>query len=169
MDGTNASKNENHKFYNSTVQAISTGGGDCATKVGSLCDHFVDMVAPVKIQVENGLNKLFYLRGQTIDVSYQAVFILKDSGLRDEEVNKKNVSDPLTASQRRSDRFLSFVMAVHPDQADLNCKHSRITFRACVQLPLDVYGVDSSINTEMLKTHNYILVHLADLDNGRKP
>ena len=31
--GTNASTNEKHKFYNSTVQAISRGGGYCATKI----------------------------------------------------------------------------------------------------------------------------------------
>ena len=37
MVGTNASTNENNKFYNSTVQAISRGGGDCVTKVGALC------------------------------------------------------------------------------------------------------------------------------------
>ena len=39
--GTNASTNGNHKFYNSTVQAISRGGGNCATDVGALCAHFV--------------------------------------------------------------------------------------------------------------------------------
>ena len=49
--GTNASTNENHKFYNSTVQAISRGGLDCATKVGTLCAHFVDMGYTVKTQV----------------------------------------------------------------------------------------------------------------------
>ena len=43
---------------------------------------------PVKTQVENGLNKLFSLRGYTIDVSDQVVFTLKDPGLHDEEGNK---------------------------------------------------------------------------------
>ena len=42
------------------------------------------MGVPVKTRVENGISKLFNLRGQTIDKSDQAVFILKDSGLRDE-------------------------------------------------------------------------------------
>ena len=51
MVGTNDSTNEKHKFYNSTVQAISIGGGDCATKVESICACFVDMGAPVKTQV----------------------------------------------------------------------------------------------------------------------
>ena len=66
------------------------------------------MVAPVKTQVENGLSKLFDFRGQTIDVSYQAVFILKDPGLRDDEGKKTNISDPLTAAQRMSGRFFVF-------------------------------------------------------------
>ena len=42
------------------------------------------MVSPVKTQVENGLSELFDFQGQTIDVPYQAVFVLKDSGLHDE-------------------------------------------------------------------------------------
>ena len=48
---TDASTNEKHKFYKSTVQAISIGGGYCATKVGAMCARFVDMVAAVKTQV----------------------------------------------------------------------------------------------------------------------
>ena len=51
MVGSNASTNEKHKFYKSTVQAISIGGGHCATKVGSMCARFVDMVAVLKTQV----------------------------------------------------------------------------------------------------------------------
>ena len=70
-----------HKFYNSTVQAISSGVGDCATKVGSMCAHFVDLGALVKNPVENGLSKLLDFCVQKIDVSDQAVFTLKYSGL----------------------------------------------------------------------------------------
>ena len=81
MIGSNASTNEKHRFYKLTVQAISRRGGDCATNFGSLCTRFVDMGAPVKTQFENKLSKLFDLRIQTIDMSDQAVFILKDSGL----------------------------------------------------------------------------------------
>ena len=81
MIRTNASTNENHKFYNSTVQEISRGGGDCATKFGALCTHFVDMVSPVKSQVENGLIEIFNFWGQNTDTSDQAVFTLKYSGL----------------------------------------------------------------------------------------
>ena len=95
MVGTNTSTNEKHNFYNSTVQAISRGGGDCATKVGYHCSCFVDMVAPVKTQVENGLRKISELRGQTIDVSDQTVLTLKYSDIHDEEGKKTNISDLL--------------------------------------------------------------------------
>ena len=58
-----------------TLQAIPGVGGDCTTKVGTLCACFVDMGAPVKTQEENGLRKLFNFRVQTIDVPDRAVFI----------------------------------------------------------------------------------------------
>ena len=41
--------------------------------------------------------------------------------------------------------------------------------RACVQLPLNVDGVDAIINTQMLENPHDILVHVAALDNGRNP
>ena len=59
----------------------------------------------MKKQVENGLNNLFDVQGQKIDVSDQVIFTLKDLGLHDEEGKKINISDPLEAAQRRSDRF----------------------------------------------------------------
>ena len=43
-----------------------------------------------------------------------------------------------------------------------------MSFRACVQLPLDVNGVDASINTQILRTPHDLMVHLASLDNERK-
>ena len=61
MFGTNSSKNEKQKFYNSTVQAISRIVGDCPTKIGDMCACFFDMGATVKTQVENGLIKLLNL------------------------------------------------------------------------------------------------------------
>ena len=61
--------------------------------------------SPVKTQVKNGLSKLFDLWVHTIDVSDQAVFILKYPGHRDEEGKKINVSNPLTTDQRRTGRF----------------------------------------------------------------
>ena len=99
----------------------------------------------------------------------QAVFTLKDSGIHDEEGEKTNGSNPLTAAQRRSGRILYFMMTVLPDQANTNCKYSLITCRACIQLPLYVYGIDASIDTHILKNTQTILVYLADLDNGRNP
>ena len=79
------------------MRYISRGGGDLATKVGALCACFVDMGAPVKTQVENGLIEIFNFQGQTINISYQAIFTIKDSGLHDEEGKKINTSDPLKA------------------------------------------------------------------------
>ena len=61
------------------------------------------------------------------------------------------------------------MMKVHPDQADQNFNYSRITCRACIQIPLDIDGIDSSIDTHMLVKTHILLVHLANLDNGRKP
>ena len=47
------------------------------------------------------LSKIFDLRGQTSDVSDQSIFILKDSGLHDEEGNKTNISNRITSDQSR--------------------------------------------------------------------
>ena len=60
-------------------------------------------------------------------------------------------------------------MTVQPDQDDPNCKYSHMNCRACVQLSLDIDGKDSRIDTQMLKTPNDMIVHLADLDHVRKP
>ena len=117
----------------------------------------------------NGLSKLLDFRGQTIDVSDQSVFILKYSGLNDEEGKKNNISDPITAARRRSCSFLSFMMMVHTDQDDPNLNYSRMNCRACVQLPLYLDAIDAKINTQILKTLHDILAHLAALYNGRKP
>ena len=102
---TNSSTNKKHKFYYSTVQVISRAGVYCATKAGSMYAPFVDMEAPVKIQLKNGLLNIFNVQGHTIYVSDQVVFTLKYSGLHNEEGNKINRSDPLTATQRRSGCF----------------------------------------------------------------
>ena len=104
------------------------------------------MVAAVKTNVEHLLSKLFDFRGQTIDVSYQAIFTLKYSGIYDEEGNKININNLLTASQRRSVQFLLFTMAVNPNQADPKCKHNHTTFRAFVQPPIYVDGRYDSNN-----------------------
>ena len=44
-----------------------------------------------------------------------------------------------------------------------------MTCRDCIKLPLDVDGIYASIDTQILKSPHNILVHLADLDYGRKP
>ena len=93
---TNDSTNENYTFYNSKVQEILRWGGDLYTKVVDLHDRFVDMGAPKKTQVENGLNKLFNFWGQIIYVSEKAVFTLKYSDIYDEEGKKINIRDQIT-------------------------------------------------------------------------
>ena len=84
-------------------------------------------------------------------MSDQAIFFLKDSGLHDEEGNKTNVRDPITASQRRSGCFLYFMMTVHPYQAGPNFNYIRMACRECIQIPLDVDGIYASIDTQILK------------------
>ena len=69
----------------------------------------------------------------------------------------------------KSDIFLSFIMTVQPDQSDPKCKHIRMNCRACVQPPLDLYGIDARTNTQMLKTPHNLLLHLTALENGRNP
>ena len=43
-------------------------------------------------------------------------------------------------------------MMVHPYQSDTKYKRIHTTCRARVKLPLDVDGIDSSIDTQILKT-----------------
>ena len=82
MVGTNSYTKKIHKFYYSMVQDISRRVGDCSTKVGALCARFFDMWDLVKTQVENRLNKILKLRGQTIYVADQAILTFKYLGLR---------------------------------------------------------------------------------------
>ena len=131
--------------------------------------NFLNMGDLVKTQVGNGLSKIFGLPSQTIDVSDQAVFTLKDFFLRDYEGKKTSVSNLFRASQRRSGSFWSFLMTVHPYQYDPNCKHSRIPFRECIQLPLDVYGIDAIIVPQIPGKLHIFLVPLVALDNGINP
>ena len=63
------------------------------------------MGAPVKNQAENGICKLFNLREHTFDVYDQYFFILKDSGINDEEGKKTNAGNPLTSGQTRLGHF----------------------------------------------------------------
>ena len=66
-----------NNFYNSTVQAISRGGGDCATKVGALCALFVDMGSPVKTQVEKWTEKDLWFTGTDHQYVWPRHFHLK--------------------------------------------------------------------------------------------
>ena len=59
-----------------------------------------------------------------------------------------------------------FIMMVHPYHDDPKSNHSHITCRKFFQIPLDVDGIDASINNQMLENPRIILVHLAALDNG---
>ena len=64
---------------------------------------------------------------------------------------------------------MSFMMTVHLDQENPNCNYARMTFRAFVQLPLDLYGIYYSIDTQIMKTPHFLIFHLAVLGNGRNP
>ena len=64
---------------------------------------------------------------------------------------------------------MSFVMMVHQDQADPKYNYICMTCRECIQLPLDVDGIDSIIDTHMLKKTHILLAQLAYWDNGRNP
>ena len=55
--------------------------------------------------MENGLSKIFDLWGRNIDVSDQAIFILKESSIRDEEGKKIDIGDLITSTQRQPCRF----------------------------------------------------------------
>ena len=61
------------------------------------------------------------------------------------------------------------MMAVHPDQADLNLNYRRMTYRAYIRLSLDVDGICVSIDTHMLNKKHSILAQLEALYNGIKP
>ena len=100
--------------------------------------------------METGLIKLLNLHGRTIYESAQAIFILKNLGFHDEEGKEISISDQLTVTQRLPGSFLLFIMTVHPYQADINCNQSRMDFRSCVQLLLDVDGIYAIIDDQML-------------------
>ena len=44
-----------------------------------------------------------------------------------------------------------------------------MTCRSYVKTPLDVCGIDVSVDTKMMKPPQYFLINLADLDYVRKP
>ena len=64
---------------------------------------------------------------------------------------------------------MSFMMTVHPYQADPKLNYSHMTCRPCIKILLDVDGIDTSIDTKMIPPPHILLVHLAALDNGINP
>ena len=44
-----------------------------------------------------------------------------------------------------------------------------MTCRDCIQLPLNLYGIDSSIDNQMMKSPHDLLVHLVSLYNVINP
>ena len=61
------------------------------------------------------------------------------------------------------------MMTIRLYQADPNRNHSRITCRSCIKIPLDMDGIDDSIDTQILNPSHIILFHLEFLYNGRNP
>ena len=61
------------------------------------------------------------------------------------------------------------MMTVKLDQADTKCKHSCMTCRACVQLPIYAHGIYDIIDTQIMNTPHGILVRLVALVNGINP
>ena len=41
-----------------------------------------------------------------------------------------------------------------------------MTYMACVQFPLYLYGIDANTDTQMLKIHHVIILNLEALENG---
>ena len=46
-------------------------------------------------------------------------------------------------------------MLVYSDQADPNLKHVRMTCRSFAKLTLDLYGIDDSIDTQMMEKNKF--------------
>ena len=61
------------------------------------------------------------------------------------------------------------MMEVQPDQYDPNRMHNIMTCRDCVKPTIYVDGIDTIIDTQILKTPHIFLVNLMVLDNGIKP
>ena len=59
-------------------------------------------------------------------------------------------------------------MMVNSDQADTKFKYICTTCSYFVQIQFDAYGIDSSIDIQILNNPHYIWTDLEDFDNGRK-
>ena len=166
----------NQHFYKRKAQVLQLNSAGHLKRRRRLCHKSWINVSPLywygipsKTKVVNGLSDLFDLQGQTIDMSDQSVFTLKDSGNHDKRGGEINIINQLTSTQRQLGHFVSFMITVHQYQADPKFKYSNMTCRACVQLPLDVYGIDDNIDTQIMTSPHIRLVHMVPLDNGRNP
>ena len=61
---------------------------------------------------------------------------------------------------------MSSMMTAHLDQSDTNWKHIHMPCMDCVKLTPYLDGIDTSIDTQMMKTLNILLTHLEYLYNG---
>ena len=61
------------------------------------------------------------------------------------------------------------MIKVHSYQSDTKCKHIHMLCLTCVQLPIIVDGIHSSIDTQMLKPPHDLIVQFMALENGRNP
>ena len=149
MVGTIVFTNEKHNFYNSTVQDISGLWGDWTTKVVALCVRFLTWYPWRKTRWKMvWVSSLIYEARSLICLTRP--FYLKIFGSSQWRNKEFTIRNLLTANQKRSGNFLSFIMTVHQYQADPNCNHSHMTCKACVELPLYADVVDDSIDNEML-------------------
>ena len=57
----------------------------------------------------------------------------------------------------------------HPDQAYLKSKYRRITWMACVKLPVNINEIYAIIDIQMLNVSHNFLSCLSCLDNERTP
>ena len=78
------------------------------------------------------------------------------------------MGNPPLENQSHEGCFLSFMMMVQPDISDPKFNSRCTTFKAYVKLPLDVNWIDDIIDIQIIHDPHDILVHLSDLENGRK-
>ena len=92
-------------------------------------------------------------------MSDQANLVLVDMGIHYKQVKKTNMEKTIHNTPELIRPFLSFIMMGNPDQDDLKYKHIQMNCKSCVQLSLDLYGIDTSINNQMLNTPHDHLVY----------
>ena len=99
---------------------------DIVLKILDPCVPIIDIGPPVKTQVGNDIDRILNFQGQNIYVSDQSIFI-NIYGPSYQRRKKTNTSNTLTAAQSRTGYFMSFMIKVHPDQADQKYNYSHMT------------------------------------------